>query len=139
MEALRHMVSAASQETYLFHTSVAENIRLGSPDSTETEIEEAAGKANADEFIKKLPQGYDTVTGERGFRLSGGQKQRVAIARTLLRDAPIVILDESVSNLDAENELYMQHILAEQLKDKTVVMIAHRLSTILSADRDHRS
>ena len=135
MEALRHMVSAASQETYLFHTSVAENIRLGSPDSTDTEIEEAAGKANADEFIKKLPQGYDTVTGERGFRLSGGQKQRVAIARTLLRDAPIVILDESVSNLDAENELYMQHILAEQLKDKTVVMIAHRLSTILSADR----
>jgi ABC-type multidrug transport system fused ATPase/permease subunit len=98
-------------------------------------VKEAARKANADGFIQNLPQGYDTVTGERGFRLSGGQRQRIAIARTLLRDAPIVILDESVSNLDAENELYMQQILAEQLKDKTVVMIAHRLSTILSADR----
>lgn len=132
---LRHMVSAASQETYLFHTSIAENIRLGRPDATDEEVRSAAAKANADEFIMELPEGYDTVTGERGFKLSGGQKQRVAIARTLLRDAPIVILDESVSNLDAENELYMQRILAEQLKDKTVVMIAHRLSTILSADR----
>ena len=132
---LRHMVSAASQETYLFHTSIAENIRLGRPEAREEEVREAAAKANADTFIMELPEGYDTVTGERGFRLSGGQKQRVAIARTLLRDAPIVILDESVSNLDAENELYMQRILAEQLKDKTVVMIAHRLSTILSADR----
>lgn len=135
MESVRSMVSAASQETYLFHTSVAENIRLGRPDATDEEVTRAAEKANADGFIRKLPQGYDTVTGERGFRLSGGQRQRIAIARTLLRDAPVVILDESVSNLDAENELYMQHILAEQLKDKTVVMIAHRLSTILSADR----
>lgn len=135
IEALRQMVSAASQETYLFHMSVAENIRMGRPDATDEEVEEAAAKANADSFIRKLPQGYDTVTGERGFRLSGGQRQRIAIARTLLRDAPVVILDESVSNLDAENELYMQHILSEQLKDRTVVMIAHRLSTILSADR----
>lgn len=135
MEALRQMVSAASQETYLFHISVADNIRMGKPGASDAEVKEAARKANADEFIRDLPQGYDTVTGERGFRLSGGQRQRVAIARTLLRDAPIVILDESVSNLDAENELYMQQILAEQLKDKTVVMIAHRLSTILSADR----
>lgn len=135
MEALRRMVSAASQETYLFHISIAENIRMGRPDASDEEVIEAAAKANADGFIRNLPQGYDTVTGERGFRLSGGQRQRIAIARTLLRDAPVVILDESVSNLDAENELYMQHILAEQLKDKTVIMIAHRLSTILSADR----
>ena len=135
ISALREMVSAASQETYLFHTSVAENIRMGKPDSGMEEIISAARRANADEFVRSLPQGYDTVTGERGFRLSGGQRQRIAIARTLLRDSSVIILDESVSNLDAENELYMQRILSDLLRDKTVIMIAHRLSTILSADR----
>lgn len=135
ISALREMVSAASQETFLFHSSVAENIRMGAPEATDEQVREAAVKANADGFIKKLPKGYDTEVGERGYRLSGGERQRVAIARTLLRNSPVVILDESVSNLDTENELYFQHVLKEQLKDKTVIMIAHRLSTILAADR----
>ena len=143
ISGLREMISAASQDTYLFHTSVRDNIAMGISSGlnasvevpNEEQITEAAGQANADEFIKALPNGYDTVVGERGYRLSGGEKQRIAIARTLLRDTPIVILDESVSNLDAENELYIQHILKEQLHDNTVIMIAHRLSTIVSADK----
>ena len=133
--ALREMVSAASQETYLFHVSVADNIRMGAPEASDDAVVRAAVNANADSFIRNLPQGYDTVTGERGYRLSGGERQRIAIARTLLCDSPVVILDESVSNLDTENELYIQHILKERLKKKTVIMIAHRLSTILAADK----
>ena len=132
---LRRMVAAVQQETYLFHTSVRDNIRIGRMDASEEEIGTAAEKANAAEFIETLPEGYDTVTGERGFRLSGGQRQRIAIARTLLRDAPIVIFDEAVSNLDTENERYIQETLRTQLRDKTVLMIAHRLSTIVAADR----
>ena len=108
--SLREMISAVQQETYLFHDSVKEN-------------------------IEELPEGYDTVTGERGYRLSGGQRQRISIARTLLRDTPIVIFDEAVSNLDTENEKYIQDTLREQLKNKTVIMIAHRLSTIVAADK----
>ena len=99
------------------------------------EIRLAAVKANAAEFIEELPNGYDTITGERGYRLSGGQRQRISIARTLLRDTPIVIFDEAVSNLDTENEKYIQKTLRDQLKDKTVIMIAHRLSTIVASDK----
>ncbi len=135
MEALRNMVAAVPQETYLFHASVRDNVRIGRMDASEEEIEAAARKANAADFIDALPQGYDTVTGERGFRLSGGQRQRIAIARALLRDAPIVIFDEAVSNLDADNERYIQETLRTQLRDRTVLMIAHRLSTIVAADR----
>ena len=112
-----------------------ENIRIGKTDASDEEIRLAAAKANAAEFIEELPEGYDTVTGERGYRLSGGQRQRISIARTLLRDTPIVIFDEAVSNLDTENEKYIQDTLREQLKNKTVIMIAHRLSTIVAADK----
>ena len=135
MDALRSMVAAVQQETYLFHASVRDNIRIGRMDASEAEIQAAARRANAADFIAGLPEGYDTVTGERGFRLSGGQRQRIAIARALLRDAPIVILDEAVSNLDTDNERYIQETLRTQLRDRTVLMIAHRLSTIVAADR----
>ena len=133
--SLRDMISAVQQETYLFHDSVKENIRIGKSGASDEEIRLAAVKANAAEFIEELPNGYDTITGERGYRLSGGQRQRISIARTLLRDTPIVIFDEAVSNLDTENEKYIQKTLRDQLKDKTVIMIAHRLSTIVAADK----
>ena len=135
ISAVRKMISAVQQETYLFHTSVRDNIRIGRLDATDEEIASASAKANAEEFIDALPEGYDTVTGERGFRLSGGQRQRIAIARALLRDAPIVIFDEAVSSLDTENEKYLQETLRTQLEGKTVLMIAHRLSTIVAADK----
>ena len=135
ISAVRKMISAVQQETYLFHTSVRDNIRIGRLDATDEEIASASAKANAEEFIDALPEGYDTVTGERGFRLSGGQRQRIAIARALLRDAPIVIFDEAVSSLDTENEKYLQDTLRTQLEGKTVLMIAHRLSTIVAADK----
>ena len=135
ISAVRKMISAVQQETYLFHTSVRDNIRIGCLDATDEEIVSASVKANAEEFIDALPEGYDTVTGERGFRLSGGQRQRIAIARALLRDAPIVIFDEAVSSLDTENEKYLQETLRTQLEGKTVLMIAHRLSTIVAADK----
>lgn len=135
MESIRKTVSAVPQDPYLFHASIRDNIRLGRPDATEEEVEAAAKAANAHEFIGSLPEGYDTVAGERGFRLSGGQRQRIAIARALLKDTPVVIFDEAVSSLDTENELYIQQMLKTRLKGKSVLMIAHRLSTILSADR----
>lgn len=135
MESLRKTVSAVQQDTYLFHTSIRDNIRLGCPEASKEEVEAAAKAANAHEFICDLPEGYDTITGERGFSLSGGQRQRIAIARALLKDTPVVIFDEAVSSLDTENERYIQEMLKTRLKGKTVLMIAHRLSTILSADR----
>lgn len=135
MESLRKTVSAVQQDTYLFHASIRDNIRLGRPEASEDEVESAAKAANAHEFICGLPEGYDTVTGERGFSLSGGQRQRIAIARALLKDTPVVIFDEAVSSLDTENERYIQEMLKTRLSGKTVLMIAHRLSTILSADR----
>jgi ATP-binding cassette subfamily C protein CydC len=135
LEMLRETVSAVPQEAYLFHTSIRDNIRLGRPEATDAEVEEAAKEARAHEFIMGLPEGYDTITGERGFRLSGGQRQRIAIARVLLKDTPVVIFDEAVSNLDTENERYIQETLKTRLKGKTALIIAHRLSTILSADR----
>lgn len=135
LASLRQTVSAVQQDSYLFHTSIRDNIRLGRPDAAQEEIEAAAEAANAYEFIKNLPEGFDTIAGEHGYQLSGGQRQRLAIARTLLRDTPIVIFDEAVSNLDTENERYIQETLKHQLGEKTVLMIAHRLSTIVSADR----
>lgn len=135
LESLRNTTSAVLQEVYLFNTTIRDNIRLGSPNASDREVEAAARHALAHEFIDALPDGYDTVTGEKGTQLSGGQRQRIAIARAILRDAPILILDEAVSNLDTENEHDIQRALKRLRKGRTTLVIAHRLSTILSADR----
>src|SRR5690606_31709572 len=108
---------------------------LGKRHASDEEVEAAAKAARAHEFISALPEGYDTIVGERGFRLSGGQRQRLAIARVLLKDTPIIIFDEAVSNLDSENERYIQATLKTRLKGKTILVIAHRLSTIMAADK----
>ena len=134
LDGLHEMVSAVMQDVFLFHSSIRDNIRIGKKDASEGEIIEAARKAGAHEFIMGLPDGYDTVTGERGFRLSGGQRQRISIARALLRNAPILVLDEAVSSLDAENEQLIQKVLDETASERTTLVIAHRLSTIMSAD-----
>lgn len=135
IDNLRAMTSAVLQDVYLFNTSLRENIRLGKPEATDEEVENAAKAALAHDFIASLPDGYDTVTGERGVQLSGGQRQRITIARALLKDAPILILDEAVSNLDSENENEIQKALHSLRKGRTTLIIAHRLSTILSADK----
>ena len=135
LESLRESVSAVQQETYLFNTSIRDNIRLGKVEADDEEVMQAANRANAHEFICELPEGYDTIAGERGYQLSGGQRQRISIARALLKNTPIIIFDEAVSNLDTENEQYIQKMIKTQLKGKTLIMIAHRLSTILSADK----
>ena len=123
-----------SQETFLFNATVAENIRYGKPDALE-QIQAAARNAMAEDFISRLPQGYDTVIGERGTKLSGGQRQRLAIARALLKNAPILILDEATSHLDTESEMLVQRALNNLIEDRTVIVIAHRLSTIRRADK----
>ena len=128
-------VSVVNQETYLFHGTVEDNLRFGKPDATAEELEAAARAANAHEFIARLPQGYDTVVGERGIRLSGGQRQRIAIARALLRDAPILILDEALSAVDAENEAVIQKALDRLMQGRTTLIFAHRLSSVIGADR----
>jgi ATP-binding cassette, subfamily B, bacterial MsbA len=123
-----------TQETILFHDTVRANIAYGAPDSPLAQIEAAARAANAHDFIMELPNGYDTRLGERGTRLSGGQRQRIAIARALLRNPPILILDEATSSLDTESEHLVQRAIDELLHDRTVLVIAHRLSTIRRAD-----
>ena len=133
--ALRARFGVVNQDTYLFHGTAAENIRFGKPDASDAEIEAAARAANAHGFIERLPQGYDTVIGERGIRLSGGQRQRIAIARALLRDAPILLLDEALSSVDAENEAVIQDALGRLMGGRTVLIMAHRLSSVIDADR----
>ena len=133
--ALRARFGVVNQDTYLFHGTAAENIRFGKPDASDAEVEAAAQAANAHGFIARLPQGYDTVIGERGIRLSGGQRQRIAIARALLRDAPILLLDEALSSVDAENEAVIQDALARLMGGRTVLIMAHRLSSVIDADR----
>ena len=133
--ALRARFGVVNQDTYLFHGTAAENIRFGKPDASDAEVEAAARAANAHGFIARLPQGYDTVIGERGIRLSGGQRQRIAIARALLRDAPILLLDEALSSVDAENEAVIQDALARLMGGRTVLIMAHRLSSVIDADR----
>jgi subfamily B ATP-binding cassette protein MsbA len=123
-----------TQETVLFDDTVAANIAYGRPDATLPQIEAAARAAHADDFIARLDNGYDTVIGERGQRLSGGQRQRLAIARAILRDSPILILDEATSSLDAESEALVQEALANLLLNRTSFVIAHRLSTVRRAD-----
>ena len=135
LSTLREHVAVVAQDTYLFHGTVADNLRLGNPDATQEEMQEAARAANAHEFIAGLPNGYDTVIGERGIRVSGGQRQRIAIARALLKDAPILLLDEALSNVDTENESIIQQALNRLMKGRTTLVIAHRLSSVISADR----
>src|SRR5947207_15197884 len=134
-EALRRMIAVVHQDTYLFYGTVEENLRLGKPDADRDEIEEAARDANAHEFITALPQGYATMIGERGVLLSGGQRQRLAIARALLRDAPILILDEALSSVDAENEAVIQQAIDRLSQGRTTLVLAHRLSSVIGADR----
>lgn len=135
LEQLSEMVSFVTQDNFLFRCSIMENIRLGNPAASDEEVKEAAKKACCEEFIEKLPQGYDTPAGEAGKRLSGGEKQRIAIARIMLKNAPIVILDEATAFTDPENENKLQKSIEELTKGKTFLVIAHRLSTITSADR----
>ena len=135
ISVIRENISVVNQDTYLFHGTVAENLRFGKPDATEHELEEAARAANAHDFISRLPEGYDTLIGERAVRLSGGQRQRLAIARALLKDAPILLLDEALSSVDAENESVIQEALNRLMQNRTTLVIAHRLSSLINADR----
>jgi ABC-type multidrug transport system fused ATPase/permease subunit len=134
LDELRHQLALVSQDTYLFNTTVRENLRIGRPEASEAELIEAARQANAHEFIARLPDGYDTIIGERGVQLSGGQRQRLAIARAILKDAPILILDEATSHLDSENERLVHQALKRLMVGRTTLMIAHRLSTVREAD-----
>jgi ATP-binding cassette subfamily B protein len=132
---VRARIGVVPQETVIFGATARDNIRFGRPDASDDEIESAATAAAADQFIRELPEGYETFLGERGTRLSGGQKQRVAIARAILKDAPILLLDEATSSLDAESERLVQEALEFLEKDRTTIVIAHRLATVLEADR----
>lgn len=133
--SLADLVGVVSQETYLFHATVRENLRFACPDATDAEIEEACRAARIHDHIASLPQGYDTVVGERGYRFSGGEKQRIAIARTVLRNPPILVLDEATSALDVETERAVQEALDALAEGRTTITIAHRLSTVRDADQ----
>ncbi|MGJ5140214.1 ABC transporter ATP-binding protein/permease [Bradyrhizobium oligotrophicum] len=132
---MRERIALVPQESVVFATSARENIRFGRPEATDAEVERAADLAHASEFIRRLPDGFDTSLGERGVTLSGGQRQRIAIARAILRDAPLLLLDEATSALDAESETLVQTALEGLMKDRTTLVIAHRLATVLSCDR----
>jgi ATP-binding cassette subfamily B protein len=134
-EDIRGQIGLVPQETVLFGATARDNIRYGKPGATDAEIEAAAVAAAADEFLRKLPQGYDTFLGERGTRLSGGQRQRIALARAILKDPPILLLDEATSSLDAESERLVQEALEKLMLGRTTIIIAHRLATVLKADR----
>jgi len=134
IKSIRQQISIVLQDVFLFHGTVRENILFGRQDANSQEVEQAARIANAHEFIERMPQGYDTLIGERGVKLSGGQRQRIAIARAVLKDAPILILDEATSSVDTETELLIQQALEKLMIGKTVIIIAHRLSTIRNAD-----
>ncbi len=134
-QSLRRQVAYVPQEALLFHRTIAENIAYARPDASMDEIREAACQANAFEFIERLPQGFDTVTGERGIKLSGGQRQRIAIARAMLANAPILVLDEATSALDSESEKLVQDALEKLMQGRTSIVVAHRLSTVASLDR----
>jgi len=135
IESLRRNIALVTQEAILFDESVAENISLGELNASRSDIEQAAKNAAADEFIRQLPQGYETRVGEGGLKLSGGQRQRIAIARAMLRNAPILLLDEATSALDAESERQVQEALSRLMKNRTTIVIAHRLSTVLDAEK----
>src|SRR4051812_2854094 len=132
---IRALISVVNQDTFLFHGTVEENIRLGQPEATQAALEDAARAANIHDFILSLPQGYQTVIGEKGIKLSGGQRQRLAIARALLRDTPILVLDEALSAVDAENEAVIQEALDRLMQGRTTLILAHRLSSVIDCDR----
>jgi ATP-binding cassette, subfamily B, bacterial len=135
LESLAATVGVVSQETYLFHSSVRENLRFARPDATDAEVEEAARTARIDTLIASLPEGYDTIVGERGYRFSGGEKQRMAIARTILRNPPVLVFDEATSSLDTQTEAAVQAELERLAEGRTTLTIAHRLSTVRDADQ----
>jgi ATP-binding cassette subfamily B protein len=132
---VRKHIALVPQEPVVFAASARENIRFGRPDASDAEVERAADLAHASEFIRKLPGGFDAALGERGVTLSGGQRQRIAIARAILRGAPLLLLDEATSALDAESETLVQTALEELMRHRTTLVIAHRLATVLSCDR----
>ncbi|MCB1150841.1 ATP-binding cassette domain-containing protein, partial [bacterium] len=135
LASLRAAVGVVTQDVILFNASVRENIAYGRPEARREEIEAAARAANADEFIRRLPQGYDTVIGDRGLKLSGGQRQRLSIARAILSNPPVMILDEATSALDTESEQLVQEAIDRLMSERTTFVIAHRLSTIQNVDR----
>jgi ATP-binding cassette subfamily B protein len=135
LQALSDAIGVVTQETFLFHDTIAANLRYSRPDATDEELEAAARDANIHDFVSELPDGYATLVGERGYRLSGGEKQRVAIARVILKDPKILVLDEATSHLDARSEALIQEALERVMKGRTSFVIAHRLSTVLAADR----
>jgi ATP-binding cassette subfamily B protein len=134
LESLGDLIGVVTQETYLFHTTIRRNLLYGRPEATEEELDAAARAANIYDRIAELPEGYDTIVGERGYKLSGGEKQRLAIARVILKDPRILILDEATSSLDTTSERLVQSALVPLMHGRTTIAIAHRLSTILSAD-----
>jgi len=134
-EDVRARIGLVPQETVIFGTTARENIGYGRPGAEDADIEAAARAAAADEFVRQLPEGYETFLGERGTRLSGGQRQRIAIARAILKDPPILLLDEATSSLDAESERAVQVALEQLMKNRTTLIIAHRLATVLKATR----
>lgn len=133
--AVRRAIAYVPQEPLLFHRSIRDNIAYGNPDASEEEIVEVAKRARAHEFIVGLPRGYETHVGERGVKLSGGERQRIAIARAMLKSAPILVLDEATSSLDSYSEVKIQEALQELMRERTTIAIAHRLSTIQKMDR----
>jgi ATP-binding cassette subfamily C protein CydCD len=134
LEEMRDRIALVAQDTYLFNASIRENLRIAQPDASDEEILQAIGRAGLSDFVESLPEGLDTVVGERGAQLSGGQRQRVAIGRALLKDAPLLILDEATSHLDGGNERLVREALDELMRDRTTLVIAHRLSTVRDAD-----
>ncbi len=133
--SLLEQIAIVGQHPFLFNRTIAENIRYGDPDATDEQVRAAARAANIDDFVASLPEGYQTMVGERGDRLSGGQRQCITIARAILKDAPVLILDEATSNLDAQSELLVRTALANLMAGRTTFVIAHRLSTVRGADR----
>ena len=134
-QAVRSRIAVVPQDTVIFSGTILDNIRFGKPEATEGDVKAAAAAARVDEFANRLPQGYDTQVGERGVTLSGGQRQRIAIARAILRDAPILLLDEATSALDSESEALIQEALEKLTAHRTTLVIAHRLATVRNASR----
>jgi ATP-binding cassette subfamily B protein len=134
LNSLAQAIGMVTQETFLFHDTIKTNLLYARPNATQAEIEAACQAANIHHFIESLPDGYETIVGERGYRLSGGEKQRIAIARVILKDPRILVLDEATSSLDSQSEALIQEALERIMQDRTSVVIAHRLSTILAAD-----
>ncbi|MCB0061759.1 MAG: ATP-binding cassette domain-containing protein [Caldilineaceae bacterium] len=135
LESLAAQIGMVTQESYLFHDTIRANLLYARPDATDAELEAACRAANIHDFIVGLPEGYDSIVGERGYRLSGGEKQRIAIARVILKDPRILVLDEATSHLDSQSEALIQAALEPLLQGRTSLVIAHRLSTILAADK----